>query len=296
MFAGEEVGDLFRHGRAYDVNVWSTPESRNSVASVGNLLLDTPSRGHVRLGDVADVQIRPAQSVIYREDNSRRIDVSANVKNRNLNDVMKDVNARLATVKLPLGYRTVVLGEYAERQAAQGRLFMFAIGAAMGVLLLLVWSFGDIKLGMLGFLTLPSALVGGLLAAYFNGDVISLGSLVGFLTVFGIAARNMIMLISHYQHLERHEGMTFGPELALRGAVERLSPILMTALATGLALVPMVIAGNIPGHEIEYPMAVVILGGLVGSTMLNLFVVPSIYLRFGARKHGGAAQVPASTS
>jgi Cu/Ag efflux pump CusA len=190
----------------------------------------------------------------------------------------------------------VVLGEYAERQAAQGRLFMFAIGAAMGVLLLLVWSFGDIKLGMLGFLTLPSALVGGLLAAYFNGDVISLGSLVGFLTVFGIAARNMIMLISHYQHLERHEGMTFGPELALRGAVERLSPILMTALATGLALVPMVIAGNIPGHEIEYPMAVVILGGLVGSTMLNLFVVPSIYLRFGARKHGGAEQVPASTS
>jgi CzcA family heavy metal efflux pump len=296
MFAGEEVGDLFRHGRAYDVNVWSTPESRNSVASVGNLLLDTPSRGHVRLGDVADVQIRPAQSVIYREDNSRRIDVSANVKNRNLNDVMKDVNARLATVKLPLGYRTVVLGEYAERQAAQGRLFMFAIGAAMGVLLLLVWSFGDIKLGMLGFLTLPSALVGGLLAAYFNGDVISLGSLVGFLTVFGIAARNMIMLISHYQHLERHEGMTFGPELALRGAVERLSPILMTALATGLALVPMVIAGDIPGHEIEYPMAVVILGGLVGSTMLNLFVVPSIYLRFGARKRGGAAQVPASTS
>jgi Cu/Ag efflux pump CusA len=263
---------------------------------VGNLLLDTPSRGHVRLGDVANVQIRPAQSVIYREDNSRRIDVSANVKNRNLNDVMKDVNARLATVKLPLGYRTVVLGEYAERQAAQGRLFMFAIGAAMGVLLLLVWSFGDIKLGMLGFLTLPSALVGGLLAAYFNGDVISLGSLVGFLTVFGIAARNMIMLISHYQHLERHEGMTFGPELALRGAVERLSPILMTALATGLALVPMVIAGNIPGHEIEYPMAVVILGGLVGSTMLNLFVVPSIYLRFGARKHGGAEQVPASTS
>jgi CzcA family heavy metal efflux pump len=296
MFAGEEVGDLFRHGRAYDVNVWSTPESRNSVASVGNLLLDTPSRGHVRLGDVADVQIRPAQSVIYREDNSRRIDVSANVKNRNLNDVMKDVSARLATVKLPLGYRAVVLGEYAERQAAQGRLFMFAIGAAIGVLLLLVWSFGDAKLGMLGFLTLPSALVGGLLAAYFNGDVISLGSLVGFLTVFGIAARNMIMLISHYQHLERHEGMTFGPELALRGAVERLSPILMTALATGLALVPMVIAGDIPGHEIEYPMAVVILGGLVGSTMLNLFVVPSIYLRFGARKQGAAAQVSASPS
>jgi Cu/Ag efflux pump CusA len=128
---------------------------------------------------------------------------------------------------------------------------------------------------------LPSALVGGLLAAYFAGGVISLGSLVGFLTVFGIAARNMIMLISHYQHLERYEGEAFDPELALRGAIERLSPILMTALATGLALVPLVISGDIPGHEIEYPMAIVILGGLITSTLLNLFVVPSLYLRFG---------------
>ena len=136
-------------------------------------------------------------------------------------------------------------------------------------------------MAILGFLTLPSALVGGVMAAYFNGDVISLGSLVGFLTVFGIAARNKIMLINHYQHLERDEGMAFGPELAVRGAIERLSPILMTALATGLALVPLVIAGEVSGHEIEYPMAIVILGGLVGSSLLNLFVVPSLYLRFG---------------
>jgi len=134
---------------------------------------------------------------------------------------------------------------------------------------------------ILGFLTLPSALVGGLLAAYFTGGIITLGSLVGFLTVFGIAARNKIMLINHYQHLEKYEGEVFGPHLALRGALERLSPILMTALATGLALVPLVISGNIPGHEIEYPMAIVILGGMVTSTLLNLFVVPSLYLRFG---------------
>lgn len=281
MFAGEEVGDIFRHGRVYDVNVWSTPETRSDVNSVGNLPIDTPSRGHVRLADVASVRIAPAQSVIYRENNSRRIDVSANVKGRKLDAAMADVHARLAGIQFPLGYRSVVLGEFAERRAAQGRLSMFAIAAALGVLLLLIWSFSSLKLGVLGFLTLPSALVGGVLAAYMNGDVISLGSLVGFLTIFGIAARNMIMLISHYQHLEAGEGEAFGPELALRGAVERLAPILMTALATGLALVPMVVAGNIPGHEIEYPMAIVILGGLVGSTLLNLFVVPSIYLRFG---------------
>jgi Cu/Ag efflux pump CusA len=287
MLAGEEVGDLFKHGKAYDVNVWSTPETRNSVNSIRDMPIDTPHGGHVRLADVADVRIAPAQSVIYRENASRRIDVSANVEGRDLGSVMADVNKRLAQIQFPVGYRSVVLGEYAERQAAQSRLMIFGIAAALGVLLILVGSFGNVRLAVLGFLTLPSALVGGLLAAYFNGDVISLGSLVGFLTVFGIAARNKIMLINHYQHLEKYEGVPFGPELALRGALERLSPILMTALATGLALVPLVLAGDVPGHEIEYPMAIVILGGLVGSTFLNLFVVPSLYLKFGRNKNLG---------
>jgi Cu/Ag efflux pump CusA len=124
------------------------------------------------------------------------------------------------------------------------------------------------------------ALVGGILAAWLTGGIISLGSLVGFLTVLGIAARNGIMMINHFQHLEREEGETFGPGLVMRGAWERLAPILMTATTTGLALLRLVIAGNIPGHEIEHPMAIVILGGLVTSTLLNLFVVPSLYLRF----------------
>ena len=125
------------------------------------------------------------------------------------------------------------------------------------------------------------ALVGGALAAYFSDGILSLGSLVGFYTVFGIAARNGILMINHFQHLEQYEGEVFGPGLVLRGAKERLSPILMTTLAAGLALVPLVLAGRVPGHEVEYPMAIVILGGLVTSTLLNLFVVPSLYLRFG---------------
>jgi Cu/Ag efflux pump CusA len=127
--------------------------------------------------------------------------------------------------------------------------------------------------------------VGGVLAVWLGDGVLSLGSLVGFLTVFGIAARNGILMISHFQHLELHEGEGFGPALVLRGATERLAPILMTALATGLALVPLVIAGSIPGHEIEHPMAIVILGGLATSTLLNLLVVPALYLRFA--KPGG---------
>jgi len=134
--------------------------------------------------------------------------------------------------------------------------------------------------------------VGGILAAYFTGGVLSLGSLVGFLTVMGIAVRNGILLISHCQHLERAEGVPFSGALVLRGAGERLSPILMTTLATGLALVPLVVMGDVPGHEIEYPMAVVILGGLLTSTLLNLFIVPSLYLRFGqSRKARKAAQL-----
>ena len=281
LFAGEEVGDIFRDGKAYDVNVWSTPATRQSLTSVRDLLLDTPSGGHVRLGDVARVRIQPAQSVIYRENDSRRIDVGAEVSHRDLGSVMDEVDDRLEQIQFPLGYRAVVLGEWAEREAAQTRLSLFALAAALGVFLILLASFENMRVAVLGFLTLPSALVGGLLALSLTGGVVSLGSLVGFLTVFGIAARNQIMLISHYQHLERKEGETFGPALVLRGARERLSPILMTALATGLALVPLVITGDIPGHEIEYPMAIVILGGLITSTLLNLFVVPSLYLRFG---------------
>jgi Cu/Ag efflux pump CusA len=178
-----------------------------------------------------------------------------------------------------------LLGEWAERQAAQKRLRWLAIVAAIGILFLLETSFNNWRLAILSFVTLPSALVGGILAAYLGDGIISLGSLVGFLTILGIAARNGIMMITHFQHLERHEGVEFGPALVMRGAQERLSPILMTALTTGLALVPLVWVGSIPGHEIEHPMAVVILGGLVTSTLLNLFVVPSLYLKFAAHAH-----------
>ena len=157
--------------------------------------------------------------------------------------------------------------------------------------LLLQAAFGSTRLAILSFLTLPSALVGGVLAAWIGTGVISLGALVGFFTVLGIAARNGIMMINHFQHLERYEGEPFGADLVIRGARERLAPILMTALATGLALVPLAIAGDLPGHEIEHPMAIVILGGLITSTLLNLFVVPSLYLRFG--KPSGPTGTPA---
>ncbi|MGH8902286.1 MAG: efflux RND transporter permease subunit [Egibacteraceae bacterium] len=285
LVAGEEAGDIFRDGKAYDVQVWSTPETRRSLTDIENLLLDTPSGQHVLLKDVADVRIVPTPNVIRHEGLFRSIDVGANIdESRDLGSVVADLERRLAQVEWPTEFRAELLGEFTERQAAQRRLLIFSAAAAIGILLLLQASFQSWRLATLTLLTLPIALVGGALAAYLGGGVVSLGSLVGFLTVLGIVARNGIMLISHYQHLERFEGVPFGPELILRGARERVVPILMTVLTTGLALVPLIVAGQIPGQEIEHPMAIVILGGLITATLLNLFVVPSLYLRFGKKR------------
>jgi Cu/Ag efflux pump CusA len=279
--AGTEVSDIHRDGKVYDVMLWSTPNARQNLSNIRDLLLSTPDGGQVRMGDIANISILPTPNLISRENNSRRIDVSLNVSGRDLGAVANEVQQRLQGVQFPLEYHAEVLGAYQERQAAQTRLLIFGIAAALGVLLILQTAFGSWRLALLAFFTLPSALVGGVLAAFMTGGILSLGSLVGFFTVFGIAARNGIMLINHYQHLEWHEGEPFGPGLIVRGARERLAPILMTALAAGLALVPLVISGDIPGHEIEHPMAIVILGGLITSTVLNLFIVPSLYLRFG---------------
>jgi len=283
MVAGEEVGDIFRDGKAYDVMVWSTPETRSNVASISDLPIDTPSGSVVRLGDIANVTIEPEPNVIERENGSRRIDVAANVSGRDLGSVVSDVKKVLAGVQFDRGYHAELLGEYKERQDAQNRLFGLAIVAGIAILLLLQTAFASWRLATLIFLTLPMALVGGILAVFATGGVVSLGGLLGFFTVFGIAARNGILLVNHLQHLERFEGETFGPSLVLRGARERLAPILMTSLATALAVVPLVALGDRPGHEVEYPLAIVILGGLATSTLLNLFVVPSLYLRFAKR-------------
>ncbi len=289
IVSGEEVGDLFHDGQAFDVQVWSAPGIRDSVTDIENLQLDTPDGGHVRLAEIADVRIASTPNAIKREAASRRLDVDANVRGRDLGSVVDELEDRLDEVEFPLGYHAVLLGEYAERQAAQSRLSKWALVAAGGIFLLLMMSFRSFRLALLSFFTLPMALVGGALAVFYAGGIISLGSLVGFFTVLGIVARNGIMLVSHYQHLEREEGEIFGPHLVIRGAVERLAPILMTALTTGLALAPLVMSGELPGQEIEYPMAIVILGGLVVATILNLFIVPSLYLQFGRSRRDKAA-------
>ena len=292
LIASEEVSDIYAGGRAYDVHVTSIPAARESVTDVENMQIDTPDGSRVLLKDVADIRLAPTPNAIEREGQSRRIDVGANVSDRDLASVVSDVEEALEDVEFPTAYHAEVLGESTELNAAQGRLGLLGAAALVVILLMLQAAFGSFRLTLLVALLLPMALVGGILAVWLGGGVLSLGSLVGFLAIFGIAARNGILMISHFQRLEREEGMPFGANLVITGAMERLAPILMTACATGLALVPLAVAGSLPGHEIEHPMAIVIIGGLITATLLNLFVLPALYLRFGRSRKGRAASSP----
>jgi Cu/Ag efflux pump CusA len=281
---GAKVGEIYEEQKIFDVAVWGTPRTRVDLESLRAVLVDTPTGAHVPLGDVADVRIGPMPNLIAHENGSRRIDVSCNVRGRDLGSVARDIEARVHSVSFDRGYHPEILGEYAAREQARRRLLALALVSLLGIVLILHSDFKSNRLAVLVFVSLPFALVGGVLAVVLTGGVLSLGSLVGFVTVLGIAARNGIMLVSHYRHLETQENEPFSRAMVLRGAEERLAPILMTALATGLALLPIVLGGNQPGQEIEHPMAVVILGGLFTSTVLNLFVMPALYFRFGRRK------------
>jgi Cu/Ag efflux pump CusA len=281
LIKGQKVGELYEAQQINDVVVWGAANIRTDIESLRRLRISLPAGGDAPLGDVADIRIAPAPNVIQREGASRRIDVTCDVKGRDLGSVAREIESKVKALSFERGYHPEFLGEYAARQASQNRLLALSALALLGILLLLHADFRSPRLVALVVVSLPFALVGGVAATLLTGGVLSLGSLVGFVTVLGIAARNGIMLVSHYRHLETEEGQPFGRDLVLRGSEERLAPILMTALATGLALLPIVLGGNKPGHEIEHPLAVVILGGLVTSTVLNLFLMPALYLRFG---------------
>ena len=290
LLRGRKVGEVYEGDRAFDVVVWGAPELRRDVTTLAALPVDVPGGGTVPLGAVADVRLAPTPNEITRENASRRLDVTANVRGRDLGGVARDVERAVRALPFDAGTHPEFLGEYAAQRESGRRLFWLSLLSLAGIYLVLHADFGSARLATLVFGSLPFALIGGVAAAWLTGGVLSLGSLVGFVTVLGIAARNGIMLVSHYRHLEREEGVAFGRALVLRGAEERLAPIVMTALATALALVPLVVWGDQPGHEIEHPMAIVILGGLASSTLLNLFLMPALYLRYGRRPLSGPAE------
>jgi len=279
--SGLLVGNLFEERKVFDVVVWGTPNTRSSLTTIQNLMIDTPSRGQVRLADVADVQLRPNPTVIRHEAVSRKIDVTAEVQGRSLNAAADDVQHRLKEVSFPLEYHAELLGDYGDPPAARTRLFGLLAIAAIGIFLLLQAAFASWRLASLSFVTILASLTGGAVAAFAGGRTLTAGSLLGFLAVFGLAARAVIILIRRYQRLEEdgHEG--FSPELVRRGSGEQLAPLVMTALAAGLAFVPVAVLGDVPGLEIVHAAAPVVLGGVVTWAAVTLFVVPALYLRFG---------------
>jgi CzcA family heavy metal efflux pump len=281
LLRGTKVGEVYEDQKKIDVVVWGSAESRTDLNALQELRIDTPTGGQIPLKDVADVGIVPAPNEVKREGGSRRIDVTCDAKGRDLGSVARDIEAAVRAMPFDHGYHPEFLGEYTARQESQQRLISLGALSLLGVLLILYIDFKSVRLTLMVALTIPFALIGGVVAAWMAGGVLSLGSLIGFVTVLGIAARNGIMLVSHYRHLQEVEGEPFGLNLVLRGAEERLIPILMTVLTTALALLPLAISGNKPGHEIEYPLAVVIVGGLVTSTILNLFLLPPLYLLWG---------------
>ena len=280
LLSGIGVGSLFEEQKVFDVVVWGTPETRGSLSDVRRLLIETSGGGHVQLGQVADVRIRPNVSVIERHAVSRYLDVAADVEGRDTGAVVDDVEQALDEVAFPLEFHSEVLA--AERQPA-GRLILIGIAAALGMFLLFQAAFGAWRRAALAFLTLPVAVTGGVLAALADGGTLSFGSYMGLLAVLGLAARNSVLLIDRFGRLEQN-GNAFGRELVLRGAGERFAPILIAAAAAALVCVPVLILGGGPGLEIVRPLAAVVLGGVVTSTFLSLFVVPAMYLRVGVAR------------
>ena len=289
LLQGVVVGNIFGEQKVFEVVVKGVPEVRQSVESVRNVLIDTPDGGHVRLDQVADVRVQPSPAVIKRDSAQRYVDVEANVSGRSLGAVATDVETRLADTEFPLEYHAEVLQQTTTSQEINlGRVVGFGLTAVIAMFLLFQAAFRSWRLAGLAFLTLPVALVGGVLAALIDGATLSLGSLIAFLALLGIAARNGIMLIDRLQRLRLDEAApAFGAELIRRGAQDRFAPTLTVAVATAAAVLPFVILGNVAGLEIVNPMAIVMLGGLhhlhVTSPLRATGPVPALRRRRAAR-------------
>ncbi|MEZ4366310.1 MAG: efflux RND transporter permease subunit [Kofleriaceae bacterium] len=275
--AGEVVTTVLERQRRYDVVVRYADADRQSLDDLRRLLIDVPDHGLLPLGLLADVRWDAGPSSISRESGQRKLVVMANADGGDLGAIVDELRRRIeAEVELPPGVHVVYGGQFEAQARAARTLTWLGVAVVLAIFGLLQLALARIRLALLVMLNLPLALIGGVVAVVLGDGVLSVGSLIGFITLFGVATRNGIMLVSHVEHLRTVEGVPLDVAIA-QGARERLSPILMTALCAGLALVPLLLAGDAPGNEIQAPMAAVILGGLASSTALNLFLVPCLY-------------------
>ena len=282
LLGGITVGNLFEQQKVFDVVVWGAPEIRQSETDVEQLLVDTPDGGHVRVGDVATVRIESDPAVIRHESVATYLDVTADVAGRGVGAVAGDVDGLLERVEFPLEHHAELLGGVQEQQTSWTSLIGVAVAAFVAIFLLLQAALRSWRLAILSFVTLPLAMAGGVVAALLAGGTLTVGSIAGLLAVLGIAARAVVLLIRRYHNLERAEEMAFGPDLVVRGTREGLGPTIVAMLAMAVVLTPIAIAGNVSGLEIVQPMAIVVLGGLVTTTVVNVFVVPVLYFRYGS--------------
>ncbi|MCB1060211.1 MAG: efflux RND transporter permease subunit [Calditrichaeota bacterium] len=283
-YNGTVVGRVMEGQFAYEMIVRYDPSAKADTAAIVRTPFHTPTGHFVMLRDLAYVYSATGPSMISRENVSRKIVIQSNVAGRSLGDVVGDVQSRVAAnVNLPDGYYVSYGGQFESAESAGKVIGILTVLAILVIIILLFTEFGNLRDALLVMVNLPLALIGGVAAIGITDGIVSIASMVGFVTLFGIAARNGILLISHYHHLMEEEGVSFR-EAIVQGSIERMSPILMTALCAGLALIPLALGGGQPGKEIETPMAIVILGGLISSTALNMVVVPALYLKFGRKR------------
>lgn len=292
-FNGHVASQVLEEQKTYDVLVRFDDSARQSVETISKTLIDTPSGGKVPIAQVADVRVDQGPNTINRENVQRRIIVQANVADRDLGSVIADVRTAIGQrVRLPQGYFVQYGGQFESQEKASRQILLFSIVAIAGIFLLLYIALKSVRSAFLVMANLPLALIGGVVMVFLSGGTLSIASLVGFITLFGIATRNGIMLISHYSHLMTEEGVGFRDAI-VQGSMERLSPILMTALVTGVGLIPLALGVGEPGKEIQQPMAIVILGGIFTSTFLNMIVIPALYLKYGrAEAYARSREVP----
>lgn len=275
--SGIETGSLFEEQKIFPVEVWGIPATRNSLTSIRQLPIDTPKKQAVNLSDVAAVSIIPTPNRIMHETVSRRLEITMDVNGRNPSAVVKDIKKLLQTIKVPLEYHTEVVGVYQKEQAVKSDLLMMTVAIALLTFLLLQAAFDSFRLATIVFVTLPFALIGGIIGIFLIPLHVSLIAIVGIMTILGIALRHSILLIRYYQ---KHKSLeqNSNQQTILNGAEERFTAVITTTLAAGLALIPQILSVHMPGQEIASPIAFIILLGLISSAIFNLFIVPVLYL------------------
>ena len=283
-FAGEKLSDIYEGQRSFDLVLRLNQNYTENIEQVKSALIDTGNGNKVPLEEIAEIVSVGGPNSISRENVQRKIVVSANVSGRDLKSVVDDIKEKMdSEITLPEGYRVEYGGQFESAENASRTLIIASLVAIAVIFLLLYGEFKNVTLSAIVLVNLPLALIGGVLAVFFTSGIVSIPSIIGFITLFGIATRNGILLISKYQHMQQTNMPLH--ETVLNGSLDRLNPILMTALTAALALIPLVINGEKPGNEIQSPMAVVVLGGLLTSTFLNIYIVPVVYELLQKRKH-----------